>query len=207
MTGLLLGGAKCDESIWDSLIPLLSPARIEILSYPHDILKAADSLDGLAALLYPRVGKGSVDFIIGHSMGGFLALRLLKMGLSAKSLILIESNPVPAGKPFRNLLYDDSLSSKVLPMLEKEAPFYSEKLLNSLKDGFDDCDLIRAFGGRLCMLYGDRGRDDKAELQKELNLPPDIKTRATIAFIPQSCHLPMLENPEATAKTIQKYTI
>lgn len=206
MTCLALYGAKCDAGIWEALKTFLAGHSVTYAGYPHDLLRAADGIADIARYFAGEYAGANIDTLIGHSMGGQIALAMTGDGrIRPQRIILIESSPVPSGALYRNLMTEKSagrLGGAVTRMFEREAPYYSESLLSSLRDGFDLTDLIRAYSGRIYAIYGDRGCADRAALLRELLLPEEIQKKMDIRFIRDACHLPMLEQPEALASML-----
>lgn len=199
MKGLVLCGAKCNSGIWDLVKPQLSDLELDYVDYPHDVLMASNSVRELSKWVAAQYGPYQYDVLIGHSMGGQVALEMLsQLIIQPQKVVLIESNPVPSGPFYRNLMTREHMNlfrDQVEIMFKKEGEFYQEKLLCSLQDGFDRTQNIRAYNGEVVAIYGDRERPGDIERYSELRLPEDIMSRMQIFFISHACHLPMLENP------------
>lgn len=208
MKGLILCGAKCNHTIWDQVKVQLEEYDFDYVSYSHEVLQSADSIKDIATWVRETYNNRHYDVIIGHSMGGQVALELLKlMRVQPSKLILIESNPVPCGIFYKNLMTKENLerfASYIKTMFDMESPYYSEKLLLSLQDNFNLIENVREYSGKIYAIYGDRGQSEYDNRYKELRLPEDILNNITIRFITQACHLPMIENPVELGNVIRE---
>jgi pimeloyl-ACP methyl ester carboxylesterase len=139
-------------------------------------------------------------------MGGGVALRLVTdFAFDCGELILVESSPKPSGAFYRNLMtpgHMEAHGDRVLGMLKEETPFYSEAFRASLRDDFDDSDLIRRYSGSVYAVLGDRGCPSHPARISELFLDGDVDRRIQFHFIDDSCHMPMIENPKELASAI-----
>lgn len=209
MKGLFLFGAMCDITVWDEVRPRLNAPAL-FLSYPHSVTRTAQNADSVAQWAASACKGERFDFIVGHSMGGYVALRLAAMlERPPEKIILLESNPVPSGPFYRNLMTDAHmalLGGRVRQMLDGERPYYADALLSSLRDGFDDTGRVLSFPGEVHALYGDRGRPDAPQAMSDLQLTQPALKKMQISFIPDSCHLPMLENSAALSEKINQIT-
>ena len=206
MRGLFLYGAGCKPSVWNDLLPLLGGVDALICEYPHEVTQSARTISDIARWVSMRYKGERLDFLVGHSMGGRVALRLVaEFALDCGKLILLESSPKPSGAFYRNLMtpaHMEARGGNVLRMLKEEAPFYTEAFRASLRDGFDDSDLIRSYSGDVHGVFGDRGCPQHPDRMSELLLDEDIKRRIRFHFIGDSCHMPMIENPKELASEI-----
>lgn len=206
MRGLFLYGAGCKPCVWDALLPLLGDVEARLCEYPRVVTQNARTISDIARWVSSRYKAERPDFLVGHSMGGRVALRLVtEFALDCGKLILLESSPKPSGAFYRNLMtpaHLEAYGDRVLRMLKEEAPFYSEAFRASLRDGFDDSDLIRNCGGEIHGVFGDRGCPGHPDRIRELFLGEDVERRIRFHFISDSCHMPMIENPKDLASEI-----
>ena len=139
-------------------------------------------------------------------MGGRVALRpVADFLLDCGKVILVESSPKPSGAFYRNLMtpgHMETHGDRVLRMLKEEAPFYSATFKASLRDDFDDSDLIRSYDGSVYGVFGDRGCPAHPNRIGELLLDKDVERCIRFHFIGESCHMPMIENPKGLASAI-----
>ncbi|MBG0770225.1 MAG: alpha/beta hydrolase [Anaerolineaceae bacterium] len=200
MNNLFFYGAQCTPEIWAQLDPLITSLNPVYLAYPHEILQQAKSIPDLvnwakqAILIEP-----DFDCFVGHSMGGLIALELATtFRVPCRKVVLIESNLKPANAFYRNLLTAENqtrFGDQVRRMLQSEAPFYSPSLKQSLQQDFDYTDLVRNCPVEIHAIYGDRGQPEYPQRIADLCLDEDITAQIQFHFVPDSCHLPMIENP------------
>lgn len=119
----------------------LSKYDLEYVVYSHEVLQAATSVRDIAKWAASVYGNDFYDVLIGHSMGGQVALELLPLlNMRPQKVILIDSNPVPSGAFYRNLMTKEHMEQygeRIREMFERESPHYSQKLLKSLGDDFN----------------------------------------------------------------------
>lgn len=206
LRGLFLYGAKCDQSIWERMKESLSSLDIDYISYPHEVLQKARDISDVAKWVYESYGYRDYDFIVGHSMGGQIALKLVSAyAMQPTRIILVESNPKPSGSFYRNLMTEKHMkqySEPISRMFQNESAFYNRELLSSLQDDYDLTPCIRTYHGTIYSVYGDRGQPKYEDRINDLYLPPDIIKMMKIIFIKDAGHLPMIENPSALCTVI-----
>jgi pimeloyl-ACP methyl ester carboxylesterase len=96
MKGMFLYGILCTADIWKDIRDDFSAFDIDYVTYPHEVTRKAATAGDIAGFVYSMYGNTEYDFVLGHSMGGVVAL---KLGLKCKRIILAETNLKPA-KPF-----------------------------------------------------------------------------------------------------------
>ena len=193
---LLLHGAKCTIDIWNSFD--INEEVIK-LSYPKGVLANAHNVKDIASGLADSVTDAHFDCIIGHSMGGLIALDLVvSHKIKCKKLILIETNLRPAKQFYRNLLLEEN-KSRYLPylldMFTEEGTYYSNELLNSFQESFDYTQYIYDLDIPIHLIYGDRGFHDYQYRIDDLCLTNESIKKIQFHFVRNACHMPMLENP------------
>ncbi|MDO4565661.1 MAG: alpha/beta hydrolase [Clostridia bacterium] len=105
MRGLVLYGAKCAPAVWESVRDGLADYNLTYVEYPRKMLSEAETVDDIAGWVAGVYGAHDWDVLIGHSMGGQTALKAARLfKRQPKKVILIESNPVPSGGFYRNLM-------------------------------------------------------------------------------------------------------
>ena len=158
--------------------------------------------------IFSQYGQYLWDAIIGHSLGGLLALQLTgEFGMQAKKIVCLDTNFRPAGSFYRNLMtpaHMRTMGPDVLHMLEQERVFYTQEMLASLKESFDYTNLLLSVSQEVYVLYGDRERPEYQERIWELFLPKKVLKKLHIRFVPHACHMLMLENPIETALAIRE---
>jgi pimeloyl-ACP methyl ester carboxylesterase len=207
MKGLFLYGVKCQPWIWDGMRSELAGCDIEYVAYPGDVTRRCTSVNELIAWVneqYLSDGQ-AYDFVLGHSMGGLIALQLSALdGARFKKTIFVESFLKPSEPFYRNLMMEVNMAAamgdRVLAMFSEEDAKYTPELKASLKEDFDYTGSVDHIANRVFGIYGDRGNRDRSLLLHSLNLDDQQLGKLDISFIPDSCHLPMLENPHELAQ-------
>lgn len=206
MKALFLYGINCTERIWDALLPLLPSWDCEILPYPHDVTQKAAYPRDLAEWVSQQAASRHYDVIVGHSLGGVIALEAAAAGrLAAERIICLDTNLRPAGTFFRNLMTEPHMAlfgTGIRSMMAAERPYYTAELIESLQKNFDYTQLLDHITVPVWLLMGDRGQADAHVHLPELDLPTSVLEKLHIAFIPDACHLPMIENPRALAECL-----
>ena len=145
------------------------------------------------------------DFVIGHSMGGLVALNLAEKDVHLfRRVILVETFLTPPTPFFQNLFLQPDLRQEermVLDMLEREKERYSPGLRETLRQ-VDTSQLMANLSARVQALYGDRGFGEANRVLQELGWSHDLQQRVTVSVVPNACHFPMIENAEVTARRI-----
>lgn len=209
MRGLLLYGAHCLPAIWEPLTKQLKEVEWDIVVYPHQLTSQAATVGEITKWVFSKYQNKEYDFIIGHSMGGIIALELVSFyHMKCKKICLLDTNIRPAKAFYRNLLLEENLQKygeRVLTMLRSEAPFYSSDLMSALQEEFDYSDLVKKCKVPILAFYGDRGRKDYPRRFCDLSLEAEIEEKIEFHFISSACHMPMIENCEELANQIKKY--
>lgn len=208
MRGLFLYGANCTLEIWDNIKDELENMNCDFLEYPHEITMHATGVEDITKWVYHKIRDERYDFIVGHSMGGIVALELVaNYKVLCKKLIFIESNLRPANEFYRNLMMPSNmelLGEKVMSMIKSEAPYYSDNLSKSLQTEFDYSDYVRNITCEVYGIYGDRGEKTYSKRIEDLCLDNEINKKIIYRFVEDSCHMPMIENPNALIEIIKE---
>lgn len=208
MRGLILYGAYCTLDIWDKLKSELSVHNVTFVEYPHNITEKASDVSDITKWVYATYGNESLDFILGHSMGGIVALELVaNFKLRCDKVIFIESNLKPAKIFYRNLMLPSNMEQygeKIISMIKGESRYYSDSLKEALQDEFDYSDYImKTTNSKVYGIYGDRGQKYYDNRICDLCLNENIVAKINFRFVEDSCHMPMIENHEALAHIIE----
>lgn len=195
---LFLYGAKCNRFVWDCTYCLPERMITEIVEYPADMLQSAQSVEDIAKWVVENFED--YDYIVGHSMGGLVALAMAaKYGFAGNGIVLVESFLQPSNEYYRNLLMENSdpkMREHLEKTFQKESANYTDALLNSIQSDFDFTRYLQGISVPVYALYGDRGDADYLALMEDLRLPEEVLSRIQVQHIPDCCHMPMLENPE-----------
>lgn len=199
MKGLFLPGSGCTSAIWDRMRPYFRGHEVDYIDYPHEVTAKAKSYTDLTDWLRGKIGSMPYDFVVGHSMGGAIALDLVKRyRYHFPKVILVEANLRPANAFYRNLLTEENrlkFGKYLTKMIVAESRFYSEELRTYFKADFDFTPLVTELDGKLPIIYGDRGEPEYSGKYADLNLEAGTLAKLDIAFVADCAHMPMLENP------------
>lgn len=205
---MMLYGVNCTKHIWDYINPYLKNFEIDYVEYPHEVTRNAKKVDDITEWVYKNYGHHCYDAMIGHSLGGIIALQLIaEYKMKAGKLIYIETNLKPANEFYRNLMKQKNMEKygkSILQMLSEEREFYTADLLKSIQDDFDYTDLVNHISQDIYAVYGDRGLPEYPAKIQDLNLPAQILDNLNFVFIHDSCHMIMVENPEQLSETIKR---
>lgn len=182
--------------------------QADTVDYPHEILQKAHSVTDLTKWVYNNYFSQEYDFVVGHSMGGFIALELAKdYSCKFKEIILVETNLKPARSFYRNLMTRENMikhGEKVIHMINSETIFYQESLIQSIQGDFDYSGYVQNILQPIHILYGDRGVDVYADRINDLCLDESTLKNIKFYFIENSCHMPMIENPKQLVNIIMQ---
>ncbi|MEO3948103.1 alpha/beta hydrolase [Gorillibacterium sp. CAU 1737] len=200
MNVLLLNGMKATSQIWNRMESRLVQWNVEYREYPHSVTESASNVAAITAGIYPTLERRAYDVLIGHSMGGLVALELAAFyPVNVRKVILVESFLKPSTPFYQNLmtpLHMEQYGEEVLQMIRDEAPYYLPTLADSLQNQFDYTHLLKSLESEVGAIYGDRGHRNHPCRIDALNLEPDVLQRMNIVFVEDACHMPMVENPD-----------
>ncbi len=198
--GLFLHGINCTSVIWNELKDAFLHMDVTFVEYPHETTLNAHCVSDITKWVYETYKNEQFDFIVGHSMGGLIALELAaKYKVKCDNIIFIESNLRPAKEFYRNLMLPENITkhgAKVKGMFEKEAPYYRDELKSSLQEDFDFTPYVNEIACKIFGIYGDRGIENYSRRIDDLCLDKDAKNKIYFRFIRNSCHMPMIENSQ-----------
>lgn len=206
MKGLFLYGINCTCDIWSQLGKYLLDIDIDYVEYPHPVTKSASCVTEITEWVRDTYGNIPYDFVLGHSMGGIIALELAaKLYLSCNQIILIDSNLKPANDFYRNLLTPEHMKeygTQIIQMMQDEDPYYQKNLKNTLQNDFDYTDYVIMAKQDIYAIYGDRGQSEYANRISDLCLDQITIDKIKFSFVENACHMPMIENPTVLASMI-----
>ncbi|QOR36464.1 alpha/beta hydrolase [Clostridium sp. 'deep sea'] len=204
---LFLSGYACKPLIWSkikhSLNHIIEP---DFLEWPKEQLANFTDINDYVNWVNDIVKSHNYHTVVGHSMGGLVALKLAEINLNIKQVIFIESFIKSPQDFFQNLLMEHTnkkLKAKIITMLKKEQGLYSPILGSKLKQ-LNVTEQVLQLRCSLHAVYGDRGLNDYHAVEKELNWSAPLKDKIALWIINNSCHFPMLENPTDLAMLLNR---
>ncbi len=197
---LLLYGVNCTRKIWDNLRPYLDKYEVTYVEYPHEITQSANDVDIISKWVYETYNVQTYDAVIGHSLGGIVALQLVSnYKMNFNKIIYIDTNLRPANEFYRNLMTVEHMKkygNDVLTMFQEERKFYTSNLFRSIQEEFDYTKYLNELTQKVYAIYGDRNRPEYKHKITDLNLSNEALTKLDIRFINNACHMIMIENPK-----------
>lgn len=211
--GLLLPGYACKSWIWEEVQnELKAICELEVFDWPTTLTSDFNSINDFARWVRERMvnSNKTYDFMIGHSMGGLVALNVVKMGTDLiEKTVLVETFITSPRSFFQNLMIEGTsteLVEKVSCMMKEEQKYYSEQLKYQLRE-LDLTDLVTNLNCEVVALHGDRGCNDYATVLSNLRWCNDLQLKVNMDIISNSCHFPMLENPKELINILKKTLI
>ncbi|MFR1297795.1 MAG: serine aminopeptidase domain-containing protein [Coprobacillus cateniformis] len=206
---MMLYGVNCTKDVWNHIVPYFKNFEIDYVEYPHEITSTAKKVDDITEWVYKNYNQHHYDAIIGHSLGGIIAMQLItKYKMKVDKLIYLDTNLKPANKFYRNLMTQKNMEKygvSILQILNKERRFYTDELLESIQVDFDYTNLVNEIPQNIYAIYGDRGMPEYPNKIQDLNLSPQTLSNLNLVFIHNSCHMIMVENPKQLSEVIKKY--
>ena len=188
---MMLYGVNCTKDVWNHIVPYFKNFEIDYVEYPHEITSTAKKVDDITEWVYKNYNQHHYDAIIGHSLGGIIAMQLItKYKMKVDKLIYLDTNLKPANKFYRNLMTQKNMEKygvSILQILNKERRFYTDE-----------------FPQNIYAIYGDRGMPEYPNKIQDLNLSPQTLSNLNLVFIHNSCHMIMVENPKQLSEVIKK---
>ena len=205
---MMLYGVNCTKDVWNHIVPYFKNFEIDYVEYPHEITSTAKKVDDITEWVYKNYNQHHYDAIIGHSLGGIIAMQLItKYKMKIDKLIYLDTNLKPANKFYRNLMTQKNMEKygvSILQILNKERRFYTDELLESIQVDFDYTNLVNEIPQNIYAIYGDRGMPEYPNKIQDLNLSPQTLSNLNLVFIHNSCHMIMVENPKQLSEVIKK---
>jgi pimeloyl-ACP methyl ester carboxylesterase len=201
--GIFLSGYACTSQIWQPVMAELDLRyEIEPIDWPLDLTAGFHCIDDFASWLYEHHWPRTCDFIVGHSMGGLVALRLGSVGaVDIQNIILMETFLSLPSPFFQNMLMPDAppcLKETVSSMTDSHEGYYSRVLRDRARKPQVAPNILPSMG-TIHAIYGDRGCSDRERVIAELGWPDTVRSRISVSLVPRACHFPMLEQPEASS--------
>mgnify|MGYP002711709942 CR=1 FL=1 len=80
--------------------------------------------------------------------------------------------------------------------------YYTEAMFKSLQEEFDYTYLLMEIKNPVELLLGDRNDVDAKRHISELHLSEEVLNKLRIKFVPNSCHMAMIESPEKLSEIL-----
>ncbi|MBM7649663.1 pimeloyl-ACP methyl ester carboxylesterase [Bacillus ectoiniformans] len=218
---LFIHGAGGTKSKWRAIAQYMDTAGSQMIDLPghgENECNVITSVQDYAAYLDRTIQEDTV--VIGHSMGGLIALELAARNQKVKGVVLAASFyelPVHE-KMLQRLASGEFPNSLFLASYSKET---SEKLLEEERQELDKCPIEIAYADfKICDQYKE-GKETIASLsipvcailgEEDRLLPPNaaealqaVCPDLNLVRIPASGHYIMLEQPEMFAKELMDF--
>ena len=205
--GLVLPGYSCTSQIWRSIQGELGAIYdITWVDWPYEFTAEFHTLDAFAHWLRLSIQLVYYDFVIGYSMGGLVALELIKRDKELfRQVILVETFLMPPTPFFQNLFLGTTLGQDerlILDMLEREQVHYSPMLREALRK-VDMSLLVANLSTKVQALYGDRGWGEPNRVERELAWPRELQHCVEVSVVSNASHFPMIENAKMTTHLLR----
>ncbi|EKQ54545.1 MULTISPECIES: alpha/beta hydrolase [unclassified Clostridium] len=203
---LLLYGVNCTTKIWDRIKPYLNKFEVDYVEYPHEITLKAKKVNDISKWVYENFNH-NYDAVIGHSLGGIIALELVEIyKMKFNKIVMIDTNLKPANEFYRNLMTlenEKEFGKEIFDMFRKEKEFYTNTLFNAIQEDFDYTSYVKEIKQKIYVVYGDRNLPNYEKKIDDLNLTDEILKNIDLRFVNNACHLAMIENPKQLYKIIE----
>jgi pimeloyl-ACP methyl ester carboxylesterase len=204
---LFLPGYACTDEIWKDISIYFDDDFDSIsINWPGELTPHFDTVRQFSDWFRTQYQFNQDDILVGHSLGGLVALDLITRISNATSpTILVESFLTPPSPFFQNLLMpgvDPALTAWVTAMLQTQKQNYSCGLSIQLREVNLTNDVLDT-SAPIYSIYGDRGNKDHDQVYAELNWSDTIRSRVDIKIVSNACHFPMLENPDKTIQILR----
>jgi pimeloyl-ACP methyl ester carboxylesterase len=230
---VLVHGYPLDHTVWDEILPLLENDFDIILPDLRgfggsDIVESQYKISDIAADIAGLLDQLGIEktAIAGHSMGGYISLafaraypqRVAGLGLIASQALA----DAPEGKAGRYKAADEIMASGVEPVAEsmpakltpdervqayvreliaKQRPAGLAGALKAMAERDDSSSILSGFEFPVSIIHGDR--DALIPVHRAQEVKAEIP-HATLTELPGIGHMPMMENPQSTARALGK---
>ena len=229
---ILIHGYPLDHTIWDEVIPLLEN-DFDIITPDlrgfgsSSVVESQYTIADLAADIVGLLDHLGIEkaVIAGHSMGGYVALAFVRAYLDRVLGLGLVASQAPADPPERKQgRYDaaaeimntgvepvaESMSTKLTPdervqasvrgLIAAQQPAGLAGALKAMAERDDSTSILRTFKYPVVILHGDA--DELIPVQRAREIKSAIP-HAILKELTGVGHMPMKENPEATAATLK----
>lgn len=204
---LFLPGYACTSNVWDNIRSKVMKKGFaaDYVDWPKEELINFSNTYDFANWVDKQYDLKTYDAIIGHSMGGLVAIDLAEQNnFKDKEIVLVESFLKTPSKFFRNLYLESakkSLKERIEGMLKNESVYYNKALSKRLKN-LDRTNEVASLNAKVTCIYGAREEINKEYVINQLNLAEETLDDLTIKIVSKCAHLPMLENEEQFIKEL-----
>jgi len=230
---VLIHGYPLDHTIWDEVAPLLE-ADFDLIIPDlrgfgeSDVMEADDSMIGFASDIAGLLTHLKIKnaFLAGHSMGGYVALAFAREYPERVDGLGLVSSQVLADPPDRRearyataqqvlqhgmgevvesmtpkLSADARIQESMRKLMSKQRPLGTYSALTAMADRLDSSDLLVTFKYPVVLVHGDADALIPIERAREVKMAVPHAHLVELAGVG---HLPMMENPQATAEALKK---
>lgn len=196
------------KKVWNYIEPYFNNYEIDYVEYPHEITLQAINVEDITRWVYQKYHNNSYDAVVGHSLGGIIALQLAsKYNMKFGEIIYLDTNLKPAEMFYRNVMTQENMlryGDEIKKMFNEERQFYQKCFFDSIQVEFDYTNYLWNISKKVHAIYGNRGVSKYENRIKDLNLTEDILQKLDIRFVDNSCHMIMIENPKQLSKIINE---
>jgi pimeloyl-ACP methyl ester carboxylesterase len=229
---LLLHGYPLDRSIWSAVAEMLEAdfdlivpdlrgfGASDVMAADRSMIEYASDLAGLLELLKIRR-----THVVGHSMGGYIALAFAREFASKVAGLGLVSTQVAADTPDRKaarqatarqvmeggvegvaegmttkLSPDARVQVKVREVIGRQRPLGLSVALDAMAGRLDSTDVLRSIKVPVVIVHGDADELIPVDRAREMK---SLVPAAHYLELPGGGHMPMMENPPAVAEALR----
>ena len=229
---LLLHGYPLDRSIWSAVAEMLEAdfdlivpdlrgfGSSDVMEADRSMIEYASDLAGLLELLKIRRAH-----VVGHSMGGYIALAFAREFASKVAGLGLVSTQVAADNPERKaarqatarqvmeegvqgvaegmttkLSPDARVQVKLREVIGRQRPLGLSVALDAMAGRLDSTDVLRSIKVPVVIVHGDADELIPVDRAREMKA---LVPAAHYLELPGGGHMPMMENPPAVAEALR----
>jgi pimeloyl-ACP methyl ester carboxylesterase len=229
---LLLHGYPLDRSIWNAVAEMLEAdfdliipdlrgfGGSDVMEADRSMMEYASDLAGLLELL--KIRK---THVVGHSMGGYIALAFAREFGSKVAGLGLVSSQVAADTPERKaarqatarqvmeqgaegvaegmtpkLSPEARVQSQVREVIARQRPLGLSVALDAMAGRLDSTDVLRSFKLPVVIVHGEADELIPVDRAREMKA---LVPAAHYLELPGGGHMPMMENPPAVAEALR----
>ena len=229
---VLVHGYPLDHTIWDEVLPFLEN-DFDIITPDlrgfgqSDIVRSPYKIADLAADIAGLLDQLDIEKAVtaGHSMGGYVSLafaraypeRVLGLGLVASQALadsperkqgryetaaeVMKTGVKPVAESMSaKLTPDERVQAFVHALIAKQQPAGLAGALKAMAERDDSTSALSSFKFPIALIHGEA--DELIPIQRAQEIKAAIP-HATLMELSGVGHMPMLENPQATATTLK----